>query len=234
MNNDVAIRKRTQIAQANRTMFIWIAIASALIGTAAVVGIFLFQKLTYNELVLSRKLDTVSTLDHNISVIDGLKTDIKALEVNTDLMSIKANDTDEALQVVLDALPSDANSLALGSSLQNKLLAGITGSYSLKSLQVTPVTGLETTADATTVDAGTTGTTAASSSPIGFVFSVKGDQTALHQVLQNLERSIRTIVVSRLSMDTQSGELTMTVEGHAFYQPAKTIQLTDEIVKVKK
>src|SRR6218665_3607322 len=124
MDNDVAIRKRTQIAQANRTMFIWIAIASALIGTAAVVSIFLFQKLTFNEQVLSVKQETVSTLDHNISVVDSLKDDIQALEVNTALMSVKANDSDEALQVVLDALPSEANSLALGASLQNKLLAG--------------------------------------------------------------------------------------------------------------
>jgi len=233
MNNDVAIRKRTQIAQANRTMFIWIAIASALIGTAAVVSIFLFQKLTYNEQVLSVQSKTVSTLDHNLSVIDGLKTDVQALEVNSDLMSVKANDSDEALQVVLDALPSDANSLALGASLQNKLLAGITGSYSLKSLQVTPVNGVESLGDSTTVNAETT-QAAAAYTAISFTFSVKGDQAALKQILQNLERSIRTIVVSRLSMDTQSGELTMTVEGHAFYQAPKTIQLTDEVVKVKK
>lgn len=230
MKNDVAIRKRTQIAQASRTMFIWIAVASALIGTAAVVSIFLFQKLTYNEQVLGVKQDTVSTLDHNLSVIDGLKTDVQALEVNTALMSVKANDSDEALQVVLDALPSDANSLALGASLQNKLLAGITGSYSLKSLQVSPITGVETLGDTSVVDAGET---VAASNVISFNFSVKGDQAALKQVLQNLERSIRTIVVTRLSMDTQAGDLTMTVEGHAFYQPAKTIELTEEVVKVK-
>lgn len=231
MNNDVAIRKRTQIAQANRTMFIWIAIASALIGTAAVVSIFLFQKLTYNEQVLSVKQKTVSTLDHNISVIDALKTDIQALEVNTALMSVKANDSDEALQVVLDALPSDANSLALGASLQTKLLAGISGNYALKSLQVTPITGVETLADTGAVlDASATANT---NYMINFNFSVKGDQAALRQVLQNLERSIRTIVVTRLSMDTQAGDLTMSVEGHAFYQPAKTIQLTEEVVKVK-
>ena len=230
MKNDVAIRKRTQIAQASRTMFIWIAIASALIGTAAVVSIFLFQKLTYNEEVLRVKQETVTTLDHNLSVIDGLKTDIQALEVNTALMSVKANDTDQALQVVLDALPSDANSNALGASLQNKLLAGIPGKYSLESLQVTPVTGVESLADSTVVDANATGVT---NNEINFTFSVKGDQAALKQVLENLQRSIRTIVVTRLSIDTQSGDLTMNVEGHAFYQPMKTIQLTDEVVKVK-
>lgn len=230
MKNDAAIRKRTQIAQASRTMFIWIAVASALIGTAVVVSIFLVQKLAYNEKVLAVKQTTVSTLDHNLSVIDGLKTDVQALDANSALLSVKANENDQALQVVLDALPAEANSLALGASLQNKLLAGIQGDYTLKSLRVSPVTGIETATDATVVDAAAAGVT---NTQIDFSFSVKGDQSALRQILQNLERSIRTIVVTSLNLDTQSGGLTMTVEGHAFYQPAKTIELKDEVVKAE-
>ena len=61
--NEVALRKRTQIAKANRTMFIWIAVASALIGTAAVVSIFFFQQLVYNEKVLAEKLNTAIQFD---------------------------------------------------------------------------------------------------------------------------------------------------------------------------
>ncbi len=230
MKNDVAIRKRTQISQASRTMFIWIAIASALVGTAVVVSIFLVQKLIYEEKVLAEKQTTVSTLDHNLSVVDDLKNEVRALDANSALMSVKANDTDQALQVVLDALPADANSLALGSSLQNKLLAGIQGDYSLKSLQVTPVSGVEANIDSSIVDASGSDN---SGNQISFSFSVEGDQNALRQVLQNLQRSIRTIVVTRLSIDTQSGKLTMTVEGHAFYQPSKTVQLTEKTVKAK-
>jgi len=228
--DNVALRKRNQIAQANKTMFLWIAIASALVGTAIVVSIFLFQKLSYNEKVLTAKQTTVSTLDHNLSVVDGLKTDIQALDANSALMSIKANSTDQALQVVLDALPSDANSLALGASLQNKLLANIPGSYSLESLQVTPVNGVESLSDTSTVDAsGTSATTG----QISFSFSVKGDQAALRQVLQNLERSIRTIIVTHLTVETQSDGLSMAVEGHAFYQTAKSIELTEKTVPNK-
>lgn len=227
MNNDVAIRKRTQIAKANRTMFIWIAVASALIGTSAVVSIFLFQKLAYTEQVLTEKQKTVSTLDHNLKVVDDLKADVKALEVNTALMSVKANDSDEALQVVLDALPSEANSLALGASLQTRLLAGIDGNYSLKALQVDPVVGVETLADTSVVDA----TAPATLNVINFNFSMQGDQDALKKVLQNLERSIRTIVVDRISMDTQGGQLLLSVEGHAFYQPAKSIDFVEQEVK---
>lgn len=228
--DNVALRKRTQIAQASRTMFIWIAIASALVGTAIVVSIFLVQKLSYNEKVLAAKQTTVSNLDHNLSVVDSLKADVQALDANSALMSVKANPTDQTLQVVLDALPSDANSLALGASLQNKLLANIPGPYSLESLQVTPVSGVESLSGSTTVDA--SGATTADNQ-IAFSFSVKGNQAALRQVLQNLERSIRTIVVTHLTIETQSDGLSMSVEGHAFYQPAKSIELTEKTVPNK-
>lgn len=229
MKNEVALRKRSQIAQANRTMFIWIALASALIGIAAVVSIFLGQKLAYNERVLAAKQETVSTLDSNLAVVDGLKSEIQALDANSALLSVKANDSDQALQVVLDALPSDANSLALGSSLQNKLLAGVDGNYSLKTLEVKPVDGLETMNSGTTVDAAAAGEPV--DTKIQFSFSVEGDQTALREILQNLEKSIRTIVVTRLGLNTESGLLTMNVEGHAFYQPGKTIELKEVPIK---
>lgn len=225
--NDVAIRKRTQIAKANKTMFIWIAIASALIGVAIVVSIFLTQKLLYTEKVLAKKQETVSTLDHNLSVVEALKDEVQALNANSALLSIRATENDEALQVVLDALPSDANSLALGASLQNKLLAGIEGNYSLESLQVTPVNGVEALTNRTTVDA----SAKSGDSAISFTFSVKGDQAALQQVLRNLERSIRTINVTHVSIETRASELTMSIQGEAYYQPAKTLQLVEKTVK---
>ncbi len=229
--DSVALRKRTQIAQASRTMFIWIAIASVLVGVSIVLSIFLVQKLMYKELVLAEKQTTVSTLDANLKAVGPLKDEVQALEANSALMSVKANPSDETLQVVLDALPSDANSLALGASLQNRLLADIPGKFSLESLQVTPVSGVESLDGSNTVDASEEGTPSANQ--ISFSFSVKGDQTALRQVLKNLELSIRTIVVTRLSIETQSDGLTLAVEGHAFYQPARTIELTEKTVPHK-
>src|SRR5690554_2580760 len=101
--NDAAIRKRTQIAKANRTMFIWIAVASALIGSAVVVSIFMAQQLFYNEKVLAEKQETVSTLSHNNSVVGDLEDEIRVLDTNTALTSAKARESNQALQVILDA-----------------------------------------------------------------------------------------------------------------------------------
>lgn len=236
-DNNNAIRKRTQIDHTNKMMFLWIVIASALVGVAVVVSIFLVQKVIYEEKVLAVKATTVSTLDKNLKVIDQLKTDVQALDANSALMSVKANPTDQALQVVLDALPSDANSLALGASLQNKLLTNVPGSFTLESLQVTPVSGVEVLdTGSSTTDASTpsdTSSSAGSASQISFNFSVKGDQAALSGILKNLEKSIRTIIVSNLTIEKQADTLTMSVEGYAFYQPAKTIELTEKVVPNK-
>lgn len=226
-SKDVAIRKRTQIAKANRTMFLWIAAGSAIVGSALVVSFFLIQKLIFNEKVLIEKNNTVSTLQHNNSVIPELQTQVRVLDTSGSLDAVKANPNDQAIQVILDALPSDANSLALGASLQNVLLANIAG-LKIESLQVVPVSGIETLSDTdTTIDA----SSGSGENEINFQFSVSGNQDALKEVLTNLERSIRTIDVKSLRIETQNGTQLMTVQARAFYEPVKNVQLVDKVVK---
>lgn len=220
--NEIALRKRMQIAKANRAMFLWIAAASAIVGVAVVVSLFFAQKLIYNEKVLAEKQTTVSTLAHNNKVVADLENEIRALDANEALASAKANETDQALQVILDALPYDANSLALGASLQSKLLAGIPD-LTIESLQVDPVAGVETLVDGSVLASG--------ENAITFQFVVSGTDVALKQVLQNLERSIRTIHVVSTKIETQSKGPVMTVQARAFYEPSKEIQLVDKVVR---
>ncbi len=223
--NTAALRKRAQIAKANRTMFIWIAASSAVIGIAAVMIIFLVQNLFYNERLLGEKNTTISTLDANNAAIPGLQSEVRVLDTNAALASSKANEDDQTLQVILDALPSDANSLALGASLQSKLLAGIPGLV-VESLSVEPVVGVESLTDGNVVNAGGE----ASSYEINFQFAVSGTPEALEQVLQNLERSIRLIDVRTLRIETQGTTQLMTITARAFYEPARTLELTDKVV----
>lgn len=226
--NDAAIRKRTQIAKANRTMFIWIALASALVGSVAVVSIFLVQKVLFNEKVLFEKQNTVSTLDKNNKVIPDLEDQIRVLDTNQALISSKANESDQAIQVILDALPAEGNSLALGASLQNKLLAGVPGLASIELLQVDPIVGVESlTSDTSSVDASTT----QQANEITLRFTVKGSQDAIKLVLQNLERSIRLIDINSIRIETQQDGQLMVVQAKAYYEPSKTIELHKKEVK---
>lgn len=232
----VALRKRTQIASANRTMFIWVAGVSVVFGFALVASMFLFQMLVFNERVLIKKNQTISNLKSNNSIADSLKKQVKALESNQALNEIKAYPDDNALQVILDALPSEANSVALGSSLQRKLIESVPGII-IESLVPEPVLGIEElNGDTAVVDASADGSS--SQAEIPFSLMVNGTENNLKQMLINFEKSIRTIDVTMITIEKQSGAdgqvsdiLSLSLRGRAFYEPERTVQLKDEVVK---
>jgi hypothetical protein len=225
----VAIRKRAQIALANRVMFLWVAGVSVIFGVSLVGTIFLTQMLLFNERVLSEKSRTISTLDKNNSNVKELEKQVNVLNTNQALINAKSRPDDQPVQVILDALPSDANSLALGASLQNKLLAGIPG-LTLTSLQVDPVAGIETLND-DIVAVNNTSTLVDLQNEITFRFAVNGDESALKQVLVNLENSIRTIDVTLLKIESQGATRMLSVQGRAFYEPARDVKLKNIVVK---
>lgn len=227
---DTALRKRQQIANANRMMFLWVAGASVLVGIALVASIFLLQKAWFNEKVLAEKAKTASTLTENNKVVSNLKDQVRVLNTNQALKdSMNANES-QPVQVVLDALPSDANSSALGASLQEKFLND--GALTIESLNVDPVVGVESNTDTAVEDASSSAATA--DHQITFRFAVSTDATnasALKSLLQKLERSIRAIDLTSLNIETQGARLLLTVEGRSFYEPAKTVELKDKTVK---
>lgn len=227
---DTALRKRQQIANANRMMFLWVAGASVLVGITLVASIFLLQKAWFNEKVLAEKAKTASTLTKNNEVVADLKDQVRVLNTNQALKdSMNANES-QPVQVVLDALPSDANSSALGASLQEKFLSD--GALTIESLNVDPVAGVESDTDSAVEDASASAST--SEHQITFRFAVSTDATnasALKSLLQKLERSIRAIDLTSLNIETQGTRLLLTVEGRSFYEPAKTVELKDKTVK---
>ena len=227
----VALRKRYQIAKENRRMFMWVAGASVLLGFAIVVSVFLVKTVLFNEKVLQEKSQTQSTLKYNNAQVDALKSEIRALDANQALIDSKAKPTDETLQVILDALPSEANSLALGASLQKKLLFGING-MTLESLQVDPVAGIESMeGDTAVVDEAQDVSEELSSSEILFNFSISGTEDALAAALINLEKSIRTIDVTSFKIENQGDVRLLTAQARAFYEPAVKVELKDKVIK---
>lgn len=225
------LRKRQQIGRANRMMLVWIIAVSVIVGIAVVLAVFLVQKIWYQEKVLSEKAKTVKVLQDNYKAVtddNGLKNEISKLNTNEALRSIRLSENTSALQSVLDALPADANSTALASSLQTKLLTGING-IKLETIAVDQTDG---SAGASTPAAAPTNTVGANE--IGFSFSVSTDgknYTALRQVLENLEKSIRPFNVGTISIEAQGTRVVMTVKGVSYYEPATTVQPVTKVVK---
>jgi len=229
-SKDVAIRKRTQIAKANRTMFMWVAAVSAVVGVALVGSIFLIQKIAFNEKILAEKNKTVSILEKNNNSISELESQVRVLDSNQALIDSKAKPDDQAIQVILDALPQSANSLALGASLQNKLLSGIPG-LTINTLKVDPVVGIESLSSDSTTTSSSSSVSISGQPQITFRFSVVGSETALKEVLTRLERSIRTIDITSLRIESQGSNRLLTIQARAFYELARTVELKDKVVK---
>lgn len=213
--SDAALRKRQQIAKANRTMFLWVAAVSAVVGIAVVLSVFLFQRLVFNEKILAKKQSTVSTLVANNKATNQLEDNIRLLNTDQALLDSRAKPDDKPLQVILDALPAEANSSALGASLQNVLLPG--DGISIDSLTVNPI--------AEDSEAG---------GAMEFSFTVStpaGQINSLRDLLRRLERSIRAVDVTSLTVEMQGARVVLSVKASAFYEPAKTVELKDETVK---
>ncbi len=230
MRGDVSLRKRQQISKANRAMFLWVAVASALIGFAAVVSYFMVQRLIYNQRVISAQEKSINTIRTNDSAADQLLKEVKVKNTSEALSALRVNDTDEPAQVILDALPSNPNSAALGASLQEKFLTR-TG-VRIDSITVTPIQGVED--DGATGDAGVPTDGGASYPKILFTASVSvpADRAdLLWSIIKDMERSIRAINVTNVSIENSSSEISMKIEGEAYYQPAATLELTEGVIQ---
>ena len=221
-DKNVALRKRQQIENANKTMFLWVAGAAAIVGIALVLSFSLFERISFNQRVINEKNETVATLRANNEIVDELKENIRVLNTNENLVETPRVEDSEPIAAILDGLPSTANSSALGASLQQKLLVG--GGVSIDTLTVNPISGVEDDDDGSEEGDG----------EITFEFVVSapaGQANSLKQVLRNLETSIRVIDLTTLTIEQQNNKISLSGAGREFYQPEKKVELSEKAVR---
>lgn len=222
--DNIAIRKRTQIAKTNKYMLAAVIVASVVVGVSIVATIFLFQRIQFYQKVIGAKLETQSVLERNNEAVPKLEENIRKLNSNNALIDSKAKSTDSAIQVVLDALPSEANSLAVGGSLEKKIIYGIDG-LTLESLKVNPVLGIELISETGEVES------AESQGKITYIFSVKGSIESLQALFKRLEKSIRVFDTDIVRIETQNDLLVLSIEGHTFYEPSVDVKITEKSIE---
>ena len=226
-DKDVALRKRQQIDSSKRTMFIFVAVAAFVSGIALVVSFFLVQQIWFQGRVISQKQATVNTINANLKAVDGLKDNIRLLDTNEALNSVKSSDDSSAVQAVLDALPTEPNADALGASLQVMFVGAIDG-LTIESLSVTDPS------DEGALAASGSDSESESNDPnlgIGFSMSVSGSAEQLKALLARFERSIRVIKIDSLSVEASKDSLTMGIEGRAYYQPTYDVKIDKKVIK---
>lgn len=223
-NVQVSGKKRQIIANSNRTMFLWVAGMSAVVGVCAVLSIFLFQQLMFRTDVANKLDKTAGILKKNNKKTAALMDNLRARSTDPALSAVKARPDDQPLQVILDALPADHNALALGSSLQQKILAGVNG-VTIESMAVDSPNG-------TVVAVNPADTDGVMQLPVSFV-AVSDNPNSLKDFLTQLERSLRVIDIDSMVMETSALSYTINVSAHAYYKPGVEVQLSKEVVKPK-
>lgn len=223
-NKDVAVRKRQQIDSSRKTMFVFVAGAAFLAGIALVISIFLIQQIVFHSKVIIEKQSTIFRLDKNLESVDELKKNVRILETNSALNSVKANSENSALQTVLDALPDNPNADAFGASIKNKFVDTVEG-LTLDNLSVTsPNSRGEESEDNNSESADSPNT-------LHFSLEVSGSADKLRELLTKFERSIRVIELKSFEIHTSEDKLSLTIQGVAYYEPAQKIHLEKKVVK---
>lgn len=215
------LKKRQQIVSANRMVFAWIVAASLMIGICGVFAQFLIRQLVFNNKIYSALATTSQTLDKNAKAYDSLKSSVVKLVADVNLNALKKGETSTALQVIIDALPTEENRSALATSMQNEVLgpSGVT----INSFSVS-----DSDSDTATSSGSIEETNA---SAFDFTFSITGSYTQVEQALQNMERSIRPITIKSIDIQGTTEKLDASITATTYYQPAKDIQLKSTEVK---
>lgn len=210
------LKKRQQIELASRYMFIWVVAAAVAVSFCLATGQYLFSKWQYNNKVIGAKYKASDTLSKNITAAAELKKQVDALVANNDLASVKTDPNDSTTKSVLDALPITSDSAALATSLQQAILAR--SGVSIESITVPPESGDDQVVAATPQE-------------VRFSFVVTGPYDKIKTLTHDLERTIRPIKVTGVSLNGNDASLRATFDAITYYQPAKSVEPTKETIK---
>lgn len=214
------LKKRQQITNANKLIFLWVIIAAVALSICGVGIQFLFRQAAFNQKIISAKASTQTTLANNIDNAKQLKEKVDNLLADTNLASVRANPGDSTLKVVLDALPTREDQSAFASSLQQVVLPK-------SGIQLSELSTIGSVVGDVAPEAGAVTT----AKTINFNFGATGNYDQIKTMLHDLERTIRPIDATAINLEGTDSTLRITVEGVTYYLPERTVELGKKEIK---
>jgi hypothetical protein len=215
--------KRIQIDKANVTMVVIISVACFMTVFSLVASRAVWQQLSYQSKVISKRTTARSTLISNLKARDQLVAQYNAFEgTTTNVLGGSStgtgqNDGDNA-KIILDALPSKYDFPAVATSLEKLLTSN--------SLTIDGITG----SDDEIAQSGSTATTPQPvPMPFQIAFSGNTDQTAA--LFASLQNSIRPIQAQVVTISGSDAMVTTNITAQTYYQPEKSLTIKSEVVK---
>jgi Tfp pilus assembly protein PilO len=203
MDNARLSVKRVLIGRANSAITTMLALAVVSVVVCLTVSYTLIAHIRFRSKVVTSKKAAAKVLKQNSQAADQLVKSFQAFDSAPEsLIGTK----DKNSKIVLDALPSKYDFPALAASLE-KILTD--GGYSISSL-----TGID---NEVTVVQGTE----SSPQPIDMPFSlsISGPYDKVIQVVADLERSIRPIIIDTLDLSGTSTDAKLSITARTYYQP---------------
>lgn len=220
------VKKRQQIAGTRKEVLMWVAIASAVVVICLVIGMNIFQRIQYQMKVNTEISKTAKTMEANVEAIDGLIKNVNDLRANRLLTApgLKADDS-TVFQVVIDALPTENDSVSLSSSLQNKILnrSGVT-------IEQISVDGESSSSSNDDDEVTTSNVESPVAQPINFRISIVGTYESIKQTLADIERTIRPIIINSLEISGTDDRLTATIQATTYYSSSVNFQVGEKEV----
>jgi hypothetical protein len=217
--------KHVAINKANAQMVAVVAVASFITVFCLVASKAVLSQNQYQGRVSKAKEKAHQQLQKNIKAFDSLVVSYKAFDgTSTNVIGGNASGTGDNdgsnSKLILDALPSTYDFPALTSSLE-KILHD-------QSLKIGSITGTD--------DQINQQSNSESSSPqpiaVPFSFTVNNaNYSSVQQLIAKLQVSIRPIQVDKLTISGGANNMTLTVNGHTYFQPAKSLSITKQVVK---
>jgi len=214
------LSKRQQISAAGRAMFLWVAVSAIVLSFAVVALQFFYQQWAFNNQVLTAKYTASDTLTKNLNNISSLKDNVNQLVGNSDLAASRNADDETNFQVVLDALPTSSDPTALATSIQ-KVIAPRSG-VTLDSVSAPTDTSITTTDTTTQVNA---------PAELRYSVVVIGNYQSIQTFLLNLEKTIRPMNVTGLSVIGSDVSLRATIDFTTYYQPTASVNVTKKALE---
>ena len=199
--------KRAKIDRANSTVFIAVTISAVIIMFSVMSIRFLWQKKSYNDRVIGAKTKTRASIEENISSLDQLASQFPDLQK-------RATNNDKT---ILHALPPTYDYAALVTSME--FLADQSG--------VKLDSGVGTDQSATAIKEQNT----SQPQEIALSLNVRGSYEAISKYIDNLERSIRPVIITGADFSGSNGDLKATLTAKTYYQPARSLEVTMEEVR---
>ena len=205
--------KHLQIDKANQSILIAAAVTTAIVVFSIIASKALLDQRSYQSKVIGLKNKANQQLEKNIKAAVPLVAAYQTFEESNESV---IGTPEKNSKIVLDALPSKYDFPALATSLEG-VITGL-------GLEINGITGTdnEISAEQTSVNP----------KPIEVPFQIvaQGPYDKSKTLILNLERSIRPIVIKKLTLSGDTASLETDVTAITYYQPAKKLEIEQKLV----